>query len=99
MRKSHLTTKAPFDVAQARLRTRRVRITKTPNFVPFVSFVVKNSFPFGCCIAALGSFDFAQDRPLWLVFFVTQHRAAAAARTAQAGVFAFGFLRVLLADL
>lgn len=30
------------------------RITKTPNFMLFVSFVMKNSFPFGCGFAALG---------------------------------------------
>ena len=29
-------------------------MTKSPNFVLFVSFVVKNSFPFGCGGAALG---------------------------------------------
>ena len=29
-------------------------MTKSPNFVLFVSFVVKNSFPFGYVRAALG---------------------------------------------
>ena len=81
--------------------TRRVagRPTGRP-YIFFAFFAVKNPLLLGCGYAALGSFDFAQDRPLRLIpFFLPQHRAAATARAAQAGVVALSLLSMTFANL